>query len=72
MQKRILFLRFGVILVFLAIISRLFYWQIIQAKTLSKQAKSQHELGQNIQAPRGNILANDGSWLAARRDAYIL
>ncbi|MBU0998567.1 penicillin-binding protein 2 [Patescibacteria group bacterium] len=72
MQKRILFLRFGVIAVFIAIISRLFYWQIIQAKVLSKQAKSQHELGQDIQAPRGNILANDGSWLAAKEDAYIL
>lgn len=72
MQKRIQFLHFGVILIFIAILSRLFYWQIIQAKSLAKQAKSQHELGSNIQAPRGNILARDGSWLAARADAYIL
>jgi len=72
MQKRISFLHFGVILVFIAIILRLFYWQIIKAKDLSKQAKSQHELSEDIQAPRGNILANDGSWLSARADAYIL
>ncbi len=72
MQKRISFLHFGVILVFIAIILRLFYWQIIKAKDLSKQAKSQHELSEDIQAPRGNILANDGSWLSVRADAYIL
>ena len=72
MQKRILVLHIGVILVFVAIISRLFYWQVIKAKDLSKQAKSQHELGQNVQAPRGNILANDGSWLSARSDAFLL
>lgn len=72
MQKRIQFLYLTVILIFLAITFRLFYWQIIEAKYLSKQAKSQHEMGEDIQAPRGNILASDGSWLAARGDAYIL
>ena len=72
MQKRIQFLHFVIILIFFAILSKLFYWQIIQAKSLAKQAKSQHELGSNIQAPRGNILDKDGSWLAARADAYNL
>lgn len=57
---------------FIAILSKLFYWQIIQAKSLSRQAKSQHELEKNIQAPRGNILADDESWLAARGDSYSL
>lgn len=72
MLKRIHFLNIVVFLVFLAIVSRLFYWQVIRGKSLSIQARNQHELGKNIQAPRGNILANDGSWLAARSDAYVL
>ena len=72
MLKRIYILNIGVFLVFLAIVLRLFYWQVIKGKSLSIQARNQHELGKDIQAPRGNILANDGSWLAARSDAYVL
>lgn len=72
MQKRIQFLYFSIILVFLAIVSRLFYWQVVRAKTLSMEAKSQHETGKDVEASRGNILAKDGSWLAARGDSYTI
>lgn len=72
MQTRIKFLYLGVLLVFIAIVVKLFYWQVIRARDLSRQAKIQHESGENIQAPRGNILTKDGSWLAARGDAYIV
>jgi len=72
MQKRIQILLILILLVFSAIITKLFYWQIIKAKYLSIQAKSQHELGEGIQATRGNILADDDTWLAARGDSFNL
>lgn len=60
------------LLVFLALIGRLFYWQIIKGKALSLEAKNQHEMNTLLNAPRGNILAGDGTWLAARKEAYLI
>ncbi len=57
---------------FVVIIGRLFFWQIIKGKELSLQARSQYEIGQVIQAPRGNILASDGTWLVARGKSYLV
>lgn len=59
-----------ILLAFVAILVRLFYWQILNGQKLSIQARSQYEVGQSVQAPRGNILAADGSWLAARETEY--
>lgn len=59
-----------ILLAFVAILARLFYWQILKGQKLSIQARSQYESGQSLQAPRGNILAADGSWLAARETEY--
>ncbi|MBI2103696.1 hypothetical protein HYT59_01685, partial [Candidatus Woesebacteria bacterium] len=57
-------------MMFFALIARLFYWQIAMGKDLARQARIQHQSGQKISAPRGNILANDGTWLAAREEAW--
>jgi len=56
----------------LALIGRLFYWQIVKSESLSTQGRSQHQSGQTIAAPRGNILASDGSFLAATSRAWLL
>ena len=60
------------LIVFLLVISRLFYWQIIKGKDLAKDARRQYEYNGTISAPRGNILASDGSWLVSQADAYLV
>lgn len=53
-----------------AILVRLFNWQIIRGKDLSNQARSQYQSDKLVTAPRGNILAKDGTWLVARGEAW--
>ncbi|MCX6705548.1 MAG: penicillin-binding protein 2, partial [Candidatus Woesebacteria bacterium] len=43
-----------------------------KADVLSNSAKGQYQVGQVMEAPRGNILAVDGSSLVMRRDAWLL
>ena len=58
--------------VFIALLARLFYWQILKGEERSAQARQQYEIGQSISAPRGNILAKDRTWLAARGEAWLV
>ena len=60
------------LLAFLALIARLFFWQILKGKVLSAQARGQYEVGTTLSAPRGNIFASDGSWLAARESGWLV
>jgi len=39
---------------------------------LSAQARDQYQTGKSIVAPRGNILASDSTWLAARGEAWLV
>lgn len=57
---------------FAALIAKLFFWQLIEGRVLSTQAREQYEAGKVISAPRGNILAKDGSWLAARGESWLV
>lgn len=57
---------------FSAIISRLFYWQIVKGKELSLQASYQYSGSKKIEASRGNIYASDGTWLAVMRTNWLL
>lgn len=70
MQWRLKFLVVVFLIAFTAVAVRLFYWQIIRGKVLSYQARGQYESGRELTAPRGSILASDGTWLAARGEAY--
>ncbi|MEK7168860.1 MAG: penicillin-binding protein 2 [Patescibacteria group bacterium] len=64
---------FGVFtLLFLSLISRLFYWQVVMGADLKKEASYQYKGTKTITAPRGNILANDGTWLAVMRTNWLL
>lgn len=72
MQLRIKLLALLFILVFVGLITRLFFWQIIRGKELAQQAKNQHQVGRQLSAPRGNILASDGTTLAARAEGYLV
>lgn len=72
MQTRVKLFSFAMIIAFASLIVRLFYWQIIKGKDLAQSARAQYEKSQTITAPRGSLLASDGSVLAAREDAYLL
>lgn len=56
----------------MALISRLFYWQVVKSAELSQQAKGQYSSSKVTQAPRGNILASDDSFWVVRTDAWLV
>ena len=60
------------ILLFLSILSKLFYWQIVKGSELKKEASYQYKGTKTITASRGNIYANDGTWLAVIRTNWLL
>lgn len=72
MARRINLVIVFFLLCFLLLISKLFIWQIIKGEDLSDSARGQYQVGQIMEAPRGNILAADGSPLAMRRDTWLL
>lgn len=57
---------------FLAIILRLFFWQVIKARDLQERAKGQYQHQTEVSAPRGQILADDGSYLAATTEGWLV
>lgn len=58
-------------LMFLGLIARLVYWQIIKGQELSISARSQHSSSQITDAPRGNIIASDGSYWVLRDASWL-
>ncbi|MBI4157966.1 penicillin-binding protein 2 [Candidatus Woesebacteria bacterium] len=60
------------ILIFLGLFAKLFYWQVVKGKDLARQAKGQYRAGLEITAPRGSILASDGAYLVARGEAFLI
>lgn len=64
---------FGTLLfVFLSIILRLFYWQIISGEKLRRAAAAQYYYEFTIPAQRGSILASDGSPLVMNTPSYLV
>lgn len=57
-------------MLFLAILGRLFYWQIIRSEYLQAQAEQQQLININIGAVRGNIFYSDGSLLASSTPTF--
>jgi cell division protein FtsI/penicillin-binding protein 2 len=72
MERRFWIIKIIFLLSFLVLIARLFYWQVIKADELSTQARRQYQVGKTLSAPRGNILANDGSYLAGRNEGWLV
>jgi cell division protein FtsI/penicillin-binding protein 2 len=60
------------ILLFLAVIGRLFYWQIVEHDRLAVLAENQHFSAMEIPAKRGEIKASDGSALVTNKTAYLI
>ena len=59
-------------LMFAASVARLFFWQILKGDELSIQARNQYQTNLVSTAPRGAILASDGSWLVNSVDSWNL
>ncbi|MGD8744361.1 MAG: penicillin-binding protein 2 [Candidatus Woesebacteria bacterium] len=72
MQFRLRIIAISFFLGFALLLARLFYWQLIKGEELSEAARSQQELGFSVSAPRGNILTNDLSWIAARGESWLV
>lgn len=72
MQIRIKLVAVFFLIIFIILSGRLFFWQVIRGKDLSAQARDQYQTGTNLVAPRGNILASDSTWLAARGEAWLV
>ncbi len=71
-DKRLVFLFSFFILGFALLLVRLFHWQILQGKVLSAQARDQYEYKSEVDAPRGSILASDGSFLVTSGTAWTV
>ena len=69
---RIGFIKVFFLLLFLGILTRFFYWQILKADELKAKAEGQHF--ENLQTPaiRGEIHFNDGFILASSRPTFLL
>ncbi len=57
---------------FIAVLLRLFYWQVIESQQLTAAATDQYYFHLNIPALRGSILAQDGSPLVVNQPAYLV
>lgn len=72
MELRIRILSICFVISVLVVSGRLFFWQIIEGKELAAQGKYQQQNSSRLLAKRGDVLAHDGSWLAASIDAWLL
>jgi cell division protein FtsI (penicillin-binding protein 3) len=70
MRLKILVFFYG--LAFLCVAARLFYWQVVRGEELSLQASYQYNETKKFTAPRGSIMAADGSLYAAQRQSWLL
>ncbi|MBU0974630.1 penicillin-binding protein 2 [Patescibacteria group bacterium] len=57
---------------FIAIISRLFFWQIVKSDSLQQQAENQYKRSETLTGNRGSIFTSDGYALATNNRVYTL
>jgi len=70
MQIKIRILLVAFVLLFFGLIVRLVYWQVVMGAGLSAEARSQYDSSTVMSAPRGNILASDGSYWVLRNSSW--
>lgn len=64
---------FGIfILFYIAIILRLFYWQVLASPALKSEAASQHFFRFTLPASRGSIISSDGYPIVMNEEAYLV
>lgn len=69
---RIRLLAFFCVSLWLVLMARLGYWQLVRGPELSEMARSQRKSVETVPASRGEIRAKDGYALAARGTEYVL
>lgn len=69
-RLRIFGVVFGISMI--ALVARLFFWQVIKAGELSRQGQTQYQRSSSVNAKRGNILAADGSALVADENDWVV
>lgn len=60
------------ILIFIGLLIKLFYWQVIEGDKLSKQADYQYKGSTKVHSSRGSIYASDNTWLATQKSNWLL
>ncbi len=71
-QSRLKIVSFLTPFIFLVLILRLFYWQIIRGPEMKAKASRQHETITTLKAQRGNILDSEGNVLSGSKNLYHL
>ena len=71
-QERLRIVSLLIPVIFLILITRLFYWQIIRGPEMKAKASRQHETIITLKARRGNILDTEGGILAGSKNLYHL
>ncbi len=66
------FIIISIYLIFVIILARLFFWQVIKADSLTKQAENQYYRSVTLTGNRGNIYTSDGYLLATNQRVYTL
>lgn len=69
---RIFWIKSFFLLFFFAILSRLFYWQVVKAEYLQAQAEGQYFTDVKTQAQRGNIFFSDGAMLTSSSPSFTM
>lgn len=69
---RLKVLQYIFIFFFIAILCRLFYWQVIRFDDLSAMAEKQHKISYTTEGRRGNIFSSDGFILASNQSTFLL
>lgn len=62
----------GFAVLFLLLVIRLFYWQVVNAEDLKEYGLSQSTESLDVPASRGQILASDGFALATNKISYLV
>ncbi len=70
MTARLRFSFLFIIVCFVIVIARLFYWQVVQAEALTLLGQSQYDSFIKLEPKRGEIKTSDGFSLAANRISY--
>ncbi|OGD83651.1 hypothetical protein A2572_01345 [Candidatus Collierbacteria bacterium RIFOXYD1_FULL_40_9] len=72
LQDRLRIITIFIPVIFVILLVRLFYWQILRGPELKAKASKQHETVITLKARRGDILDRDGSLLGGSKGLYHL
>ena len=72
MKWRYPFVFIALVLLFITVIARLFYWQVVKAEMLSEMAHTQYSGIIRILPQRGEIKTSDGFPIVANKVSYLL